>query len=209
MEGDGPCGGGPKKPAGADRSAAEPATPWTMPLRGLMGHYARQVATVRLARARGLFGGEVVLTGPNRPPRIPALQRPRSPPRWTLWPGVPGPLRRWSRWVMRTRFPPDRWSTPPPCVGCGRCSESCPSQVIRLEGAEAHMPERALHPLLLLPRDVPGGGHPRLQKHPRPGLKAREGSPMDGSHLRRPQPRSTSLWTLWRNCQTAIMRWTW
>lgn len=136
MEGDGPSSG-VKKQVGLTLCGRSPYAVDECLCR-LMGFSPEQVATVRLARARGLFGGEVALTGDEDALQNRHFQRPRSST-VDFMAGVPAPLRRPARWVMRTLFTPRPLIDTAACVGCGKCAESCPPQTIVLEGGKARI----------------------------------------------------------------------
>ena len=98
-----------------------------------------QVPTVQQSIARGLcpsLAEELVLINPDSlPTRIPDFRHPQS--KTVDFSGnVPGFLRPLVRQAARA-LSPKPVVNPQQCIGCGRCSESCPSQVIRIEQGKA------------------------------------------------------------------------
>ncbi|MFQ9679128.1 MAG: 4Fe-4S binding protein [Ruthenibacterium lactatiformans] len=59
----------------------------------------------------------------------------------------------------------EKWLAPRPkihrskCIGCGKCAEICPGHTIHSGKRKGAYRAEGLHPLFLLPRDVPRKGH--------------------------------------------------
>lgn len=139
MEGDGPSGGTIRH-TGCLIACTDPFC-LDLFLCDLIAMKHSQVPTVQQSIARGLcpsLAEELVLINPDSlPTHIPDFRHPQS--KTVDFSGnVPGFLRPLVRQAARA-LSPKPVVDPQQCIGCGRCSESCPSQVIRIEQGKARI----------------------------------------------------------------------
>lgn len=139
MEGDGPSGGTVRH-TGCLIACTSPFC-LDLFLCGLIAMKHSQVPTVQQSIDRGLcpsLAEELVLINPDGLPTcIPDFRHPQS--KTVDFSGnVPGFVRPLVRRAARILSPKPIVDAQQ-CIGCGRCSESCPPQVIRIEQGKAHI----------------------------------------------------------------------
>lgn len=140
MEGNGP-GGGTVRHTGITLCSRDVFALDVSAVR-FMGLEPLDVPHLRAAEALGLYPQEVTLAGDALPPCEPPFRLPDARKDTGFASSVPRPLRKPVLWAMdrllRSYPRVDRAK----CVGCGRCAESCPERIIRVEDGKASMPRK-------------------------------------------------------------------
>ncbi len=140
MEGNGP-GGGTVKHTGLTLCARDVYALDVTAVR-FMGLDPAGIPHLQAAREMGLLPGSIDLTGDEFIPCSPAFRLPDTRKSTGFDDSVPKLLRKPAEFVMDRllRSYPDVDRSK--CVGCGRCAESCPQKIIRVENKKASMPRR-------------------------------------------------------------------
>lgn len=134
MEGDGPAGGTPRQLGYTFASRDVYSLDWLISGR-VMGIPPQEVPMLRLAMERGWVEESPDLTG-DLLPEVPPFVRPKSQSA-DFARYVPGFLRPAARKMMNKLFRPKPRVDKEKCVGCGRCSESCPQKIIAITEGKA------------------------------------------------------------------------
>ena len=136
MEGNGPSGGSLRR-LGYTFAARDVFSLDLFLCREVMGIAPERAPTVRLSLERGLVPGEPEAVG-DPLGEIPPFALPESRSA-DFADRLPRLLRPAGRAVMNAVLRPLPRVLPEKCVGCGRCAESCPQRIIRLEGGKARI----------------------------------------------------------------------
>jgi ferredoxin len=140
MEGNGPNGGDPRHLGVTLASRNIFAQDYIAA--GLMGISPESVPMIRLAQERGLFSpDDIGLAGDNFSPAQPPFKLPDAADIDFLT-GFPDFLRRPLKKIMDGILRPMPKLNKSKCVGCGKCAESCPPQIIKLENGKAHFQKK-------------------------------------------------------------------
>ncbi len=130
MEGNGP-GGGTVRHMGCTLCSRSPYAADEIGAQ-LMGLPLRMAPIVQAARRRGLPADEITLAGDSLLPAVPPFKLPDA---------IVGKEKRFSANGLFHLFCGRRRSypklIPDRCVGCGKCAESCPQHIIRIENQKA------------------------------------------------------------------------
>ncbi len=134
MEGDGPAGGTVRQLGYTFASRDIYTLDWFLAER-VMGIPPDGVPMLRQARERGLVEEAPLLTG-DPLGEIAPFTRPKSQSA-DFTDRLPGFLRRPAKALAGGLFRPKPQVAAALCAGCGRCAESCPRQVIQIQGGKA------------------------------------------------------------------------
>ncbi len=140
MEGNGP-GGGTVRHTGLTLCSKNVYALDTAAVR-FMGLDIESIPHLRAASSMGLVPGDIELTGDSFEPCSPPFKLPDAVKSTGFEDSVPKLLRRPAAFVMdkllRSYPVVDRSK----CVGCGKCAESCPQKIIKIENKKAGMDRR-------------------------------------------------------------------
>lgn len=134
MEGDGPAGGTVRRLGYTFASRDLYTLDWLLAGR-VMGIPPREVPMLRLALERGWVDESPELTG-DPLGEVAPFARPRSQSA-DFADRLPGVLRRPAKALLGGIFRPKPRVDRERCVGCGRCAESCPQQIIAITQGKA------------------------------------------------------------------------
>ncbi len=140
MEGNGP-GGGTVRHTGVTLCSKNVYALDAAAVR-FMGLDPEEIPHLRAARAMGLYPEEVELTGDALVPCSPAFKLPDAIKSAGFDDSVPGFLRKPVEKIMDALLRSYPRVDRSKCVGCGKCAESCPRKIIKIENKKAGMPRK-------------------------------------------------------------------
>ncbi len=140
MEGNGP-GGGTVRHTGLTLTSRDVYALDVAAVR-FMGLEPGEMPHLMAAREMGLWPERVELSGDEIAPCSPAFRLPDAVKSTGFDDAVPRFLRKPAELVMDRLLRSYPHVDRSKCVGCGRCAESCPQKIIRVENKKAGMPRR-------------------------------------------------------------------
>lgn len=140
MEGNGP-GGGTVRHTGVTMCSR---SPYALDIEAVtfMGLDPAEMPHLKAAKEMGLWPDQVEVTGDKLVPCSPAFRLPDTRRSTGFDDAVPKLLRKPAERIMDALLRSYPNVDKSKCVGCGKCAESCPQKIIRVENRKASMPRR-------------------------------------------------------------------